>query len=173
VSAYFDALTQAMDLLAEDPRVVFLGQSIVAGGTAMANTFSKKIRPDQIFEMPVAENMQLGMSIGMSLHNFIPVCCFPRINFLLEATSQLVQHLDKLPIYSDWKPKVIIRTAVASPHPLDPGVQHLGDYSDALRHMFSSILVDKLTRSEDIVDKYRNALTRQKSTLIVEYLSKY
>ena len=76
----------------------------------------------------------------------IPVSIFPRWNFLLLAANQLVNHLDKLPIYSNggYRPKVIIRTAVATDQPLDPGPQHLGDYSGPFAEMLATVRVARL-----------------------------
>lgn len=117
--------------------------------------------------------MQLGLCIGAALTGHLPISIYPRINFLLEATSQLVQHLDKLPLYSAWRPKVIIRTAVAHDEPMDPGPQHLGDYSEALRDMLSTVAVVRLHRAEDVVPSYRWALDSGGSTILVEYARRY
>ena len=48
-----------------------------------------------MIELPVAEEMQMGMSFGMSLDGTIPISIYPRWNFLLCAINQLVNHLDK------------------------------------------------------------------------------
>ena len=128
---------------------------------------------EQRLEFPVAENFQLGMCIGIALAGGLPVSIFPRINFLLEATSQLVQHLDKLPLYSAYRPRVIIRTAVATPVPLDPGPQHLGDYSAAIEAMLSTVKVVRLREAEQIVPEYLAAAEREGSTLLVEYTERY
>ena len=169
---YFDELTNAMVMLAEDPRSIFMGQAVAFPGTAIFNTLHN-VPMGKRLELPVFENTQLGMAIGMSLDGLLPICIYPRINFLLEAMSQLVQHLDKLPLYSKYQPKVIIRTAVATPEPLDPGPQHLGDYSNAIQGMLTTIPVVKLYRTQDIMPGYRGALERDGSTLLVEYTRNY
>ncbi len=101
-----------------------MGQAVVDAGTAMSTTL-QHIPIEKRLELPVAEEMQLGMAIGMSLSGALPICIYPRFNFLLLAVNQLVNHLDKLPLYSTYRPKVLIRTAVATGYPLDPGPQHL------------------------------------------------
>lgn len=172
MSAYFDALRAAMLMLADEPRAIFMGQAVACPGTAMSNTF-KGIAPERLLEMPVAEDMQLGMAIGMSLAGDLPVCCYPRINFLLLATNQLVLHLDKLPVYSGWRPRVIIRTAIATPVPLDPGPQHLGDFTDALRLMLTTVEVVRLDAADRIVPEYGKAMRREGSTLLIERTELY
>ena len=49
-------------------------------------------------ELPVTEEMQMGMTIGLLMNGYIPVSIFPRWNFMLLAINQLVNHLDKLHI---------------------------------------------------------------------------
>ena len=171
MSPYLDALRQSMSLLAANG-AVFLGQAVRYPGTAIHNTLTH-IPEAQRIELPVAESMQLGMCTGISLAGGLPVSIYPRINFLLEATSQLVQHLDKLPLYSGYRPKVIIRTAVAHDEPMDPGPQHLGDYSRALESMCSTVVVKRLRKTSDIMPAYRQALERDGSTLLVEYARSY
>lgn len=172
MSSYFDALTQAMTMLARDPRTVFLGQAVEFEGTAMFRTFSG-VPGKQRLELPVAEDMQMGMAIGMALDGMIPVCIYPRINFLLLAMNQLVLHLDKLPIYSGYHPRVIIRTAVATPKPLDPGPQHLGNFIGVIAAMCESIHVTTVRGPQAVRRAYDNAMLRKESSIIVEHASLY
>lgn len=160
-----------METLAADPRTIFIGQAVSFPGTAMYRTLLQVPEKRRI-ELPVAEDMQLGMAIGMSLNGFIPVCIYPRINFLLLAMNQLVLHLDKIPEYSNYRPKVIIRTGVASKEPLDPGPQHLGDFK-ALDGLLKNIIVCRLHKEQAIVPVYENALKSKKSWLLIEDLGSY
>ena len=170
---YFSELCSAMSLLAEQPNSIFLGQAVSCDGTAMRNTL-KHLPEDKLLELPVAEDMQMGMTIGLSLSGYLPICIYPRINFLLLATNQLVLHLDKLPLYGNgFEPKVIIRTAVASRDPLDPGPQHLYSYFPAIELMLKTIVVEAIVAPEEIVPIYKRALNHKGSTIIVEYMSEY
>ena len=168
---YHSELCRAMALLS-DAGAVFLGQAVACDGTAMRSTL-KHLPPERLIEMPVAENMQAGMCTGIAIAGGLPVCCYPRINFMLEAVSQIVQHLDKLPLYSDYRPRVIIRTAIATNKPLDPGPQHVGNYVPAFRSMLKTIHVCELLHAEMIVPCYQAALRREGSSLLVEHLSLY
>ena len=171
---YFDELCNAMDLLARDPRTIFMGQAVEYAGTAMSKTF-KSVPREKLFEMPVAEDFQMGMAIGCALNGEIPVCCYPRINFLLCAINQLVLHLDKIPTYSrgQYAPIVIIRTSIGNSYPLNPGAQHLGDYTNAIAGMLSDVRVSRLSLPEDIVPAYQKALNADRPTLLVEQMGKY
>jgi pyruvate/2-oxoglutarate/acetoin dehydrogenase E1 component len=170
-NTYFDELARAMGLLASDPRTVFVGQAVKYAGQAAFDTFSD-VPMDRRVEMPVVEDFQMGFCTGLSLEGFIPVCFYPRWDFLIIAANQLVNHLDKLPSMG-WKPKVIIRTAVGRSKPLDPGPQHTQNYSHAIRNMLDSVRVVELFRSEQIVPTYQRALEHPGSSIIVEYMEKY
>lgn len=171
-TAYFSELCKAMEMLSQHPRSVFLGQAVQFPGTAMFNAL-RNVPMHRRIEWPVAEDMQLGAAIGASLNGDLPICIYPRVNFLLLAMSQLVLHLDAIPRYSAYRPKVIIRTAIATDRPLDPGHQHLGDFSAAFRAMLQTIVVVNIDHAQDVMPLYRDALNREGSTLCIEQLSQY
>ena len=169
---YFDEMCRAMEFLAHDERVLFIGQAVAVPGTAMTKTL-KNVCCDRLIEFPVAEEMQMGIATGMALAGFVPVSIYPRWNFLLLAVNQLVNHLDKIPEISrgGFQPRVIIRTGIGSERPLHPQHQHVGDFTDAFRLMCKNVEVIRLEEPQDIFPAYQKALERTdgKSTLIVEY----
>jgi pyruvate/2-oxoglutarate/acetoin dehydrogenase E1 component len=169
---YFDSLCDAMFFVAQHPKAIFMGQGVGNPGTTMSDTF-RNVPNSQLLEMPVAEDMQMGMAIGMALEGYLPVCVFPRWNFLLCAANQLVNHLDRLPLYSGYRPKVIIRTAVPSTFPFNPGPQHDDDFTAAFSAMLRTVKVVKLHRPAEIVPAYEEALWSTKSTLLVEFTDNY
>lgn len=149
-----------------------MGQAVACEGTGMYRTLAG-VPMEKRLELPVIEDAQLGIATGMSLAGYLPICIYPRFNFLLLAMSQLVLHLDKLPKMGGFKPKVIIRTAVATSEPLYPGPQHLGDYSAPFMKMLDSVLVRQLLSEEEIIPEYTKARDRVGSTLLIEYHAKY
>ena len=169
---YFEELVRAMDFLAEDNRTVFIGQAVAYPGTAMTNTL-KNIPLEKLIELPVAEEMQMGMTVGLALAQLVPISIYPRWNFLLCAINQLVNHLDKVHVMSDdgFKAKAIIRTSVGSERPLHPQFQHVGDYTSAIQSMCMSIDFISLYEPQDIFPAYEKALLREdgRSTVIVEF----
>src|SRR5215475_2700738 len=154
VLSYFDSLCEAMNVLAEVPNTVFMGQGMWAG-TTMSATLAG-VPDHKKLEFPVAEDLQMGMAIGMALDGMLPICIFPRWNFLLCAANQLVNHLDRIPIYSvgGFKPKVIIRTAVPSNQPFNPGPQHDDDFTDAFKMMLRTVDVLCPVDALAVVDCY-------------------
>ncbi|MFA6077816.1 MAG: hypothetical protein WC724_02220 [Candidatus Paceibacterota bacterium] len=169
---YFEELSRAMEMIAQDERSFFIGQAVACPGTAMTTTL-KNVPKEKLLELPVAEEMQMGMSIGLALAGHVPVSIFPRWNFLLVGTNQLVNHLDKLSIMSNggYQPKVIIRTGIGSVRPMHPQFQHIGDYTEAFRLMCPNVEIIRLEEPEDIFPAYKKALEREdgKSTILVEY----
>src|SRR5581483_9193820 len=167
---YFDEMCRAMEFLARDERTIFLGQAVACPGTAMSNTL-KNVDPKKLLELPVTEEMQMGMSTGLALAGQVPVSIYPRWNFLLLAVNQVVNHLDKLPMISDYRPKVIIRTGIGSVRPLHPQHQHVGDFTEAFRAMCKTVDVIRLDEAADIFPAYEKALNRDdgRSTIVVEH----
>ena len=161
-----------MDLLAKDPNTLFLGQAVEVPGTAMSNTL-RDVSKEKLLEVPVDEEMQMGMTNGLAISGYIPISIYPRWNFLLLAVNQIVNHLDKFHLMSNggYRPKVIIRTGIGSERPLHPQHQHIGGFTEAFRLMCCNIEVIRLDEPEEIFPAYEKALLRAdgKSTLLVEW----
>ena len=157
-------------MLAKDPRIIFMGQAVEYAGTAMSNTL-KDVPKEQLLEMPVFEDTQMGMTLGLALAGYIPVSIYPRWNFLVCATNQLVNHVDKITMMSDYKPRIIIRTGIGSERPLHPQHQHVGDYTDAYRLLCPNTDIIRLEEPRHVYDAYCTAYLRKdgKATVLVEY----
>ena len=169
---YFDELKLAMSLLAENPKTVFIGQAVAYEGTGLYDSLSHLPSSKRI-ELPVAEYLQSGLANGMAIEGMIPVSTYPRWNFLLMGTDQIVNHLDKFITMSNGKcrPKVIIRVAVGSEYPVDPQCQHKGNFADAFRSMLKNTEVIELHEPEQKVPAYEKALGREDgiNTILVEF----
>ena len=163
---YREALAAAMQEVAQDTRVVFLGQGVRDQGTFMSTTLTD-VPLEKRIELPVAEELQLGMSIGMSLAGYVPVSIYPRWQFFLLAANQAVNHLDKL------RPHVIVRVGVGSTVPLDPGPQHKGDLTEAFRLLMPNTNIVRLESADTIASEYRAALHRLGPTILVEIADAY
>jgi len=171
---YSDQLTKAMTWLGEKEDTIFIGQSVAYPGNAMFKTLSG-VPDEKKIELPVAEEMQMGMSLGLALTGKTVISIYPRFDFLLLAVNQLVNHLDKLEDFThgQYHAKVIIRVGIGSKSPMYPGVQHCGDYYDAFRKMLKHTNTIRINKADGILDLYKVAYNRPNSTLIVEDMSKY
>jgi pyruvate/2-oxoglutarate/acetoin dehydrogenase E1 component len=138
----------------------------------MTNTLSN-VNKDKLLEMPVNEDMQMGISFGMSLNGRVPISIFPRWNFLLLASNQLVNHIDKINEMSNgqYKSKIIIRTSIGSKYPLNPSYQHIDDFTVGFRLLCKNVEIIKLDTPEQIFESFKHAYERtdNKSTVLVEW----
>jgi len=169
---YFDELERTMRWLGEQPDTMFLGQAVEYKGTAMTNTLANVPR-EKLLEMPVDEEMQMGITNGLAVAGTVPITIYPRWNFLLLTMNQLINHLDRMPAFShgEYIPKVIIRTGVGSERPLHPQAQHVGDFTDGMRLILNNIEIIRLEEPSDVFPAYYKAYNRTdgKSTIVVEY----
>lgn len=171
---YYSELTRAMDLLGAAERTIFIGQTVAYPGTGITGTL-KGVPPEKLLELPVAEDMHMGMATGLALAGHTAVSIYPRWNFLLLAANQLVNHLDRLPIYSHggYKPRVIVRVAVPSVVPLDPQSQHDGDFTQEFFSMCKTVQFFNLRQTSEIFPAYEYALHHEGATLLVEHVELY
>ena len=163
---FSSAVNEAMLMLAREG-ALFVGQSVAYDGATMYQTL-KGVPMAQRLEMPVIEDFQLGFCTGLSLKGRIPVCIYPRMDFLLLAMNQLVSHLDRFCEMGDFRPKVIVRTRVGPTKPLNAGPQHTGNYTEALDLMLRNIDVVELNHADDVMQCYVDALNSPYSTLVIE-----
>ena len=169
---YKDELIRAMDWLADKEDTVFLGQACKVSGHAISSTLLN-VPDEKRIELPVFEETQLGISMGMALEGYVPITMYPRFDFFILACNQLVNHLDKIRDMSngEMRPRVIIRVAVGSKNPIDAGPQHTQNHTEAFRKMLTEINVVELTEPEDVFKVFEEAYNREdsRSTLIIEH----
>ena len=171
---YKEELDRAMEWLATKSNTVFMGQAIGFSGHAISNTMAQ-VPQDKRIELPVFEELQMGIATGMALEGWVPVTCYPRFDFFILGLNQLINHLDKIQDMSqgDMKPKVIIRVAVGSKLPFSAGPQHTQNHTEAMRKMLTEVNVVELIEPEQIFEAFKNAYESDKSTLIIEHSEYY
>lgn len=132
IMTFKEAITRKCEDYAKDPQVRFIGYN-TRFGSRMYGTLDN-VDANQCLEAPVAENLMVGLAMGMSLAGFKPVVCFERHDFMLLALDALVNHVDKLPYISggQFKFPLVIRAIVGSSTPIDPGPMHRQNYTAAL-----------------------------------------
>ena len=166
-SEYYKRICLWMKKLAEREDTLFLGQTVLYSGR-MYGTLND-VPEDKCLELPVCEELQMGMSLGLSLEGILPISIYQRMDFLCRAMDQIVNHLDKIDSMShgEFKPKVIIRTAIGSKDPLDTGPQHSQDLTDMFRAAVKFPIYKPMTADE--VDKaYEKAIELDGPCMIVE-----
>ena len=171
---YKDALTASMKFLADKEDTVFIGQQVLWHGNPMSTTIGN-VPKDKIIELPVMEESQMGMSLGMAMAENFVITFYPRWDFLICATNQLVNHVDKIGLMSGgkWNPNMIIRLGKGSDKPLDPGHQHRGNYINEFKSLCPNIKFHDLLTHDNIESIYRDAYTNGGIHIIVEYPELY
>lgn len=161
-----------MEWLSEKEDTLFLGQAVEYPGTAITNTL-KDINRDKLLEMPVNEDMQMGVTLGMGLNGTVPISIFPRWNFMLLGANQLVNHIDKIKIMSNngYTPKIIIRVSIGSQRPLHPQHQHISDFTSGFKSMCDFADIIRLDEPNQIFESYKYAYERtdNRPTILVEW----
>ena len=160
--SYLKEIQKSMKFLAKNKNVIFMGQSVVYPGSSIFVSL-KDVPKSKKIEIPVMEEVQTGMAIGMALNGYIPVSCYPRFDFLILAANQLTNHLDKIDYLTNnnFKSKILIRTMIGSTKPLNAGLQHTQDHTNALKQLVQFSEVIKLNREDEIFDKYTNAISKK------------
>lgn len=171
---YKTEIQNAMTEISKDPKVMHIGYGVKVGGNAAGSL--KFVSDSQKLETPVAENLMLGLAIGMSLEGFIPVVYYERFDFIMNAMDALVNHLDKIQKISksEYNPKVIIRCVVGGKKsPFFTGVTHTQDFYIPLKQMLTNIDVVKIGSVDSIKNIFMEALSSEKSTIIIEEKDRY
>ena len=166
--SYKDELIAANTKLAGYSNVRFVGYGLKKGG---ALGTLKNVKDEQIIEMPVAENLMMGLAIGLALQGYLPVVFIERMDFLMNAMDAMVNHLDKIRKISDGEffPKVIIRCIVGNTDkPLYTGITHTQDFTEGLRKMVG-FPVWKLKDEGDIATLYDLSVKISDPVMLVEY----
>ncbi|MBI3917540.1 MAG: alpha-ketoacid dehydrogenase subunit beta [Betaproteobacteria bacterium] len=84
--------------LASDPEVVVLGQDVGRDGGVFRATLGllEKFGSERVIDMPLAENLIVGMSIGMAVEGLKPVCEIQFAGFAYTTIDQLLNHAGRM-----------------------------------------------------------------------------
>lgn len=166
---YKEAIRESMEIISQNPNVIFLGYNVKYGGKGDGSLIN--IDESRLIETPVAENLMMGLGTGMSMEGYIPVLYYERFDFIMNAMDAMVNHLDKIELISkgEYKPKVIIRCVQGGDSkPFFTGPTHLQDFTKPLQDMVDFNVIKLKPDYESIKQTYIDALNSDKSTLIVE-----
>lgn len=153
---YHTAIKLELEEFAKDEKVRFLGQQ-----TASENFYSllTDIPLTKRTEMPIVEELQVGLCTGLALEGYLPICIIQRMDFLLRCSDQIANHLDKIKSMSrnTFSPKVIIFTTVGTTEPLNCGPQHCQDFTEAFQKLvkFPVIRIDTVEQVKETFDLAR------------------
>ena len=168
---YKIALTNAMSDLAKLDETIFIGQQIIYAGNPMSTTLTE-VPKEKMIEVPVMEETQMGMSLGLAITGKTVISFYPRWDFLISAANQLINHIDKFELMTEKKVNILIRVGKGANIPLDPGHQHKANYLDEFKSMCPNIEFHDLKTKVDVELAYKYAMSGGVHVL-VEYPELY
>lgn len=134
IAALRDGLREEM---ARDDRVILLGEDIgAAGGIFQATAgLRKEFGRARVWDMPLAENGIIGISIGAALGGMRPVAEIQFADYLFAALGQIVNEAAKMRYRSrgDWTCPIVIRAAFGA------GVGGGPDHSQSVEAIFAHV----------------------------------
>lgn len=169
---YKIALTEVMSDLAKLDNTIFIGQQIVFAGNPMSTTLGD-VPKEKMIELPVMEETQMGMGLGLAMTGKTVISFYPRWDFLISAANQLINHVDKYELMTGKTVNMLIRVGKGSDVPLDPGHQHKANYIEQFRTMCPNIKVHNLQTADDVRSYYKNAIKEGGVHILAEYPQLY
>jgi len=168
--SFSQAATNAMDLISEN-NGIHIGYCVKFGNAMGA---LKNVPDSKKIETPVAENLMMGLAIGMSFEGFRPVVYLERHDFMLCAADAIVNHVNHIERVShgEFTAPVIIRSIVADGGPFYAGPTHSQDFTNAFKSMVDFPVYVPNTGGE-LLQAYTSAILSNRPSLIVEHKSKY
>ncbi len=171
MNTYLSEIQKSMKIISKNKNAIFIGQSVKYPGSSIFESL-KYVNENKKFELPVFEDTQMGITLGLALDGFFPISCFPRYDFLLLGLNQLVNHLDKIDYLSNkkFKGKIYIRTVVGSKKPLNGGPQHTQNLTEGLKRILSKVKIIELKQKNQVKKSYvGNLKSKEKIILFVEH----
>jgi pyruvate/2-oxoglutarate/acetoin dehydrogenase E1 component len=169
---YKIALTNAMTELAKLDDTIFIGQQIVYAGNPMSTTLGE-VPKEKMIEVPVMEETQMGMSLGLAITGKTVISFYPRWDFLISAANQLINHIDKFELMTGKKVNIFIRVGKGADVPLDPGHQHKANYINEFKTMCPNIEIHELKTSTDVELTYKYIMESGGIHILAEYPELY
>ena len=169
---YKIALTNAMSDLAKLDETIFIGQQIIYAGNPMSTTLTE-VPKEKMIEVPVMEETQMGMSLGLAITGKTVISFYPRWDFVISAANQLINHVDKYELMTGKKVNILIRVGKGANVPLDPGHQHKANYINEFKTMCPNIEIHDLKTWQDVELSYNYAIKEGGIHILAEYPELY
>jgi pyruvate dehydrogenase E1 component beta subunit len=164
------------DALAEDPKVITLGEDIgdPEGGGIVKITkgLSDSFGEQRVRSTPIAEQAIMGAAIGASLAGYKPIAEIMLMNFTTVAMDMIVNHAAKLRFMSGGQTSVPIVIRTMTGLGFGSGGQHC-DYLEAWFAHTAGIKVCAPSTPEDAYGLLRAAIEDPDPVIFIENLPTY
>ena len=134
VQAVNAALARAME---EDERVLVLGEDVgVDGGVFRATDgLLDRFGPTRVFDMPLAETVIAGASIGLAAQGFRPVAEIQFMGFIYSTLDQMISHAARL----RWRTRGRLMCPMVLRAPFGGGIRALEHHSESTEALFAQV----------------------------------
>lgn len=136
--SFGEALRAAMiHAMGMDERVFAYGQGINDLGGFFGSTagLAEKFSEARCFDVPLSEESLIGLGIGAAILGGRPIYVALRIDFLLLAMNQIVNHSAKWPLISGYQSTVPLTIRCIIGKDWGQGAQHSGSYHAMFSHV--------------------------------------
>lgn len=125
------------EIMAEDDRVVLLGEDVGARGGVFRVTegFLEEFGEERVIDTPLAESSIVGHAIGMAFHDLLPIAEIQFVDFIWPALNQIVSEAAKIRYRTngDFNCPIVIRA------PYGGGIHGALYHSQSLEATFAHI----------------------------------
>jgi len=164
------------DALAEDPKVITLGEDLAdpeGGGIAkITKGLSTAFGDDRVRSTPISEQAIVGAAIGASLAGYKPVAEIMLMNFTTVCMDMIVNHAAKLRFMSGGQTNVPIVIRTMTGLGFGSGGQHC-DYLESWFAHTAGIKVCAASTPEDAYGLLRSAIDDPDPVIFIENLPTY
>ncbi len=129
-----EALRQAME---KDPSVILMGEGVDDPRAVFGSTqgLKEQFGKERVFDIPLSENGMTGVLVGAALTGLKPIMTHQRIDFILYAMDQIVNHAAKRSYSSGGKQQVPMTIRAVVGRGWGQGSQH----SQSLQAWFAHV----------------------------------
>ena len=173
--SFREAVRQALDdELAEDQRVIFLGQDIgVYGGAfGVSRGLFDKYGEERIIETPISENSVVGVAVGAAMAGYKPVVEIMFQDFVTLAMDQIVNHAAKIAYIYDGQLNAPITLRLASGGGRGYGASHSQTLDSWFMHV-PGLKVVAPSMPDDAYTLLRSAIQDPSPVIFIEHKLAY
>lgn len=165
MNKYLTTINEELIKLSALDNTILIGQQV---GVTDFYGLLRNVDIHKRIEFPVAEELQLGLSIGLALEGFYPISIFQRQDFLFRAMDSLCNHLNLIKDLSKglFNPKILILTTIGKKN---SGLQHNKDITKGLKVLLKNIKIFNPKTPKAIRDSFKKIKQYNSSSIIIFY----
>jgi pyruvate dehydrogenase E1 component beta subunit len=168
---YREAIRDALFIsMRDNPRVFIMGMGVADPKGVFGTTLGllEEFGPQRVFDIPLSENMITGAGIGSSMMGMYPIMVHQRIDFLLLAMDQIVNHAAKWKNMFGGSQEVYFLIRALVGRGWGQGPQHSQSLHSIFSH-FPGLIVIAPSSAHDVKGLILNAIKCPKPVICIEH----